>query len=255
LAVLLLASLSLEAAGQTCDLEQTASRGSSSQLVKIKKVIDGDTVRLGDDRLVRFIGINTPEIDHETGQSEPFAEKAREFLQALIDAQQGSILLQYDNEHEDRHGRQLAHVFTLNGKNIQASMIAIGMGVWITVPPNLQYLECYRQSEHEARQQLAGVWGAQFLTPRETTSLTKQDRGFQRMRGKVTRIGRSKKYIWLNFGENVAARVRKDELHHFQDKTFATLKNKIVVIKGWLFPYKKQLVMGLRHPASMEVVN
>jgi len=255
LVTLLLALLSLDAVAQACNLGQTASRGADSQRVKIKKVIDGDTVRLGDDRLVRFIGINTPEIDHETGHSEPFAEKAREFLQALIDAQQGSILLQYDSENEDRHGRQLAHVFTLDGENIQASMIAEGMGVWITVPPNLQYLECYRQSEHKARQQRAGVWNAQFRTPRETTSLTKQDRGFQWMRGKVTRIGQGKKYLWLNFGENVAARVHKDDLYHFQDKTFATLKNKTVIIKGWLFPYKKQLVMGLRHPASMEIVD
>jgi micrococcal nuclease len=251
---LLFALLSLQAMAQPCDLGRSANGNTDSQRVKIKNVIDGDTVRLQDNRLVRFIGINTPEIDHETGQSEPFAEKAREFLQAVIDKQQGYIQLQYDSENEDRHGRQLAHVFALDGENIQASMIAEGMGVWITVPPNLQYLECYRQSEHKARQQRAGVWAAQFRIPKETTSLTKQDRGFQWMRGKVTRIGQGKKYLWLNFGENVAARVHKDDLHYFQDKTFATLKNKIVVIKGWLFPYKKQLVMGLRHPASMEIV-
>ena len=251
---LLFALLSLQAMAQPCDLGRSANGSTDSQRVKIKNVIDGDTVRLQDNRLVRFIGINTPEIDHETGQSEPFAEKAREFLQAVIDKQQGSIQLQYDSENEDRHGRLLAHVFTLDGRNIQALMIAEGLGVWITVPPNLLYLECYRHNERKARQQRSGVWGAQFLTPRETASLTRQDRGFQWMRGKLTRIGHGKKYLWLNFGENVAARVRKDDLYYFQDKTFATLKNKTVVMKGWLFPYKKQLVMGLRHPASMEIV-
>ena len=253
--MLFVAFLSLEASAEVCELRKTASHGGDSQRVNIKKVIDGDTVRLKDGRLVRFIGINTPEIDHETGHSEPFAEKAREYLQTLIDAQQGSILLQYDSEREDRHGRQLAHVFTLDGKNIQANMLAEGLGVWITVPPNLQYLECYRRHEHKARQNKAGVWSAQFREPRKNTSLSRQDRGFQWIRGTVTRIGRGKKYTWINLGEKVAARVHKDDLQYFQDKTFAALENKTITVRGWLYPYKNQLVMRLRHPASMEVTN
>ncbi|WP_455201332.1 thermonuclease family protein [Kaarinaea lacus] len=246
--------LSLEVSAEVCDLRKSASQG-NTQRVNIKKVIDGDTVRLKDGRLVRFIGINTPEIDHETGNSEPFAEKAREYLQTLIDVQRGSILLQYDSEREDRHGRQLAHVFTLDGKNIQANMIEEGLGVWITVPPNLRYLECYRRHERNARQKSVGVWSVQFREPRNIASLTKRDRGFQWIRGKVTRIGHGKKYTWINLGEKVAARVHKDDLQYFQDNTFAALKNKTILVRGWLYPYKKQLVMGLRHPASMEVAN
>lgn len=251
----LLAILSLNVLAQDCNLGDSANQATATQRVKIRTVIDGDTIRLMDNRLVRFIGINTPEIDHETGNSEPFAEKAREFLQALIDAQQGSIILQYDSERQDRHGRQLAHVFTLDGKNIQAKMIASGLGMWITVPPNLMYLECYRKHEQSARQSNVGIWNAQFKQPRKTASLTKQDRGFQWIRGKVTRIGHGRKYIWLNFGNNAAARVHKADLAYFQDETLSKLHNKTLTIKGWLFPYKKQLVMGLRHPASMEVSN
>ena len=221
----------------------------------MKKVIDGDTLRLQDNKLVRFIGVNTPEIDHDTGNSEPVAEAARDFLQTLIDQQQGSILMQVGMEPEDRHGRQLAHVFTRQGGNIQAQLISKGLGVWITVPPNLEYMECYRQQEQQARQQKLGIWAAQFSTPRETTALSRQDRGFLWMRGKVTRIGHGKKYLWLNFGEAVAAQVHKDDLHYFPDPTFDTVKNKTISIKGWLYPYKKQLVMRLRHPASMEMLD
>lgn len=249
----MLAIVSLNVLARDCNLGKTAGQAATSHRVKIKKVIDGDTIRLTDNRLVRFIGINTPEIDHETGNSEPFAEKARDFLQALIDEQQGFILLQYDSELEDRHGRQLAHVFTLDGQNIQATMIAKGLGMWITVPPNLLYLECYRKREQRARQIKAGIWNAQFKEPRKTASLTKQDRGFQWIRGKVTRIGHGKKYIWLNFGNNAAARVHKDDLAYFQNGTLGVFNNKTITIRGWLFPYKKQLVMRLRHPASMEL--
>ena len=250
LVALFFVSLSFDVAAQGCSLDQAVGHR-----VKVKKVIDGDTIRLTDNRLVRFIGINTPEIDHETGNSEPYAEKAREFLQALIDTQQGSILLQYDNEDEDRHGRRLAHVFTIDGKNIQADMIAKGLGMWITVPPNLMYLQCYRQREQSARQINTGIWSAQFKEPKQVSSLTRRDKGFQWIRGKVTRIGYGKKYTWLNFGKNAAARVHKDDLVYFKDNTFSTLKNKTISIRGWLFPYKKQLVMRLRHPASLEIAD
>jgi len=221
----------------------------------VEQVIDGDTVRLHNKKLVRFIGVNTPEIDHQHGNSDPLADTAREFLQTLIDKQQGFILLQADSEPEDRHGRQLAHVFTPQGENIQALLIAEGLGVWITVPPNLKHMRCYRQQEQKARQQRLGVWAAQFRAPSDTASLSRKNRGFVWMSGKVTRIGKGKKYIWLNFGDNVAVQVHKDDLHFFSDPTFMTLKNHTVTIKGWLYPYKQQMVMRLRHPASMEVSN
>lgn len=257
LLILLLAFFAASAAvASDCDLDLPFNQSAGIAQVKVRGVIDGDTVRLQNNKLVRFIGINTPEIDHEHGHSEPLAETAREFLQTLIDRQQGSILMQYDHEAEDRHGRQLAHVFTVEGQNIQAMLIARGLGVWITVPPNLKYLDCYREQEQKARQQRLGVWAAQFEAPHDTALLTRQDRGFVWMRGQVTRIGHGKKYVWLNFGEDeaVAAQVHKNDLHYFSDPTFVTLKNKTVAVKGWLFPYKKQLVMRLRHPASLEVL-
>lgn len=257
LLILLLAFAASATVASDCDLDLPFNQSAGIAQVKVRGVIDGDTVRLQNNKLVRFIGINTPEIDHEHGHSEPLAETAQEFLQTLIDRQQGSILMQYDREDEDRHGRQLAHVFTVEGQNIQAMLIARGLGVWITVPPNLRYLDCYRQQEQKARQQRLGVWAAQFEAPHDTALLTQQDRGFVWMRGQVTRIGHGKKYVWLNFGkdEAVAAQVHKDDLHYFSDPTFVTLKNKTVAVKGWLFPYKKQMVMRLRHPASLEVLD
>ena len=250
----LLLQPSAPAAASNCNLDSSTDPNSIER-VTVDRVVDGDTVRLQNHRLVRFIGVNTPEIDHEKGNSEPLAEAARVYLQTLIDRQQGFILLKYGRELEDRHGRLLAHVFTPQGENIQALLIAKGLGVWIAVPPNLAYLDCYRQQEQKARQQHLGVWTAQFRSPYDTASLGRQNRGFVWMRGKVTRIGKGKKYLWLNFGEKVAAQVHKDDLHYFEDPTFVSLKNKTVTIKGWLYPYKKQLVMRLHHPASMEVLD
>ena len=238
----------------------------TAQKVKIDKVIDGDTVRIASGKLVRFIGINTPEIDHKFGRSEPFAEKARLHLKAIIEKYDGDALLQMGSEKYDRHGRQLSHIFTPEGKNIQADMINKGLGVWIVVPPNLSYINCYRSNEKQARDRTAGVWGEQFRKPRDTKSLTSKDTGFQWIQGKISRIGKGRKNWWLNFEDGasqqlamgkhskVTLRVSNDDLNYFKAHSIEELQNKVVRVKGWLGRYKKQLVMSLRHPASLEIV-
>jgi endonuclease YncB( thermonuclease family) len=239
--------------GATCDLQLP---GDSNQVEKagVRQVIDGDTVRLRDGRLVRFVGINTPEIDHEAGIAEPFARAARDFVRSALDEKGRYLLLHMDRETHDRHGRVLAHVFTADGKNLQAQLIRQGLGLWIVVPPNLGYMACYRAQEQVARQQQRGVWNAQFKQPRDARSLRKQDRGLQWIQGTVTRIGRGKRYLWLNLGNKAALRVDRDDLHYFKDQPLTQLKGKTVTARGWMFPYKRQLVMSLKHPASMQIL-
>lgn len=58
-------------------LTLSAERGSAGEWVKVKRVNDGDTVQLSDGRFVRYIGINTPEINHERNTAEPFGFEAR----------------------------------------------------------------------------------------------------------------------------------------------------------------------------------
>ena len=120
-----------------CSLS-TSQREKSLQ-VKVEKVIDGDTLRLSSGKLVRLIGINTPEIDHKLGNSQTFAEDARDYLRSVVRNSRNELLLLPGIEKEDRHSRLLAHIFSPKGKNIQAEMLHNGLGVWIVVPPNLAY--------------------------------------------------------------------------------------------------------------------
>jgi len=233
----------------------------------VAQVIDGDTIRLSSGKLVRFIGINTPEIDHQYGRSQPFAEKARDQLIAVISKYDYRVLLQFGSELHDRHGRQLAHIFTPDGVNIQANLLRQGLGVWIVVPPNLEFLSCYRNRENHARFAKAGVWGEQFRQARDTKLLGDKDTGFQWIQGKIIRIGKGRANWWLNFEDaidqkqdlqkhsRVTLRVHKDDLHYFNEKQLEDLVNKVVRVRGWVSRYKKQLVMPLRHPMSLEVVN
>ena len=226
---------------------------SSLKRVKVRSVVDGDTVRLMDKQLVRFIAVNSPEIDHEYGLSQPFADQAKNLLESIVRANHNTLLLKIGNEKQDRHGRLLAHVFTPDGDNVQARLLEQGLAFWIVVPPNLELMDCYRLQESLARNKKSGLWANEFSAARNGSALTKNDRGFQIIRGKVTRIGKGKVFTWINIGTKVALRIHKNDMKYFNDVDIEQLKHRTITARGWMFPYKKQMVMSLRHSASMEI--
>lgn len=250
---------------QAEDCRLSAADLHAAQKVSVSEVIDGDTIRLASGKLVRFIGINTPEIDHKLGNSQAFAEKARDRLKTLIAGFNNSVVLRFGSQRTDRYGRQLAHVFTLDGENIEADLLDEGLGVWIVVPPNLDFMACYQAGEKRARDAKAGVWAEQFRQPVDTRLLRNNDTGFQWIQGKIVRIGKGRANWWLNFEDvspqlkqkhsRVTLRVHKDDLHYFEGQLLENLLNKEVRVKGWVSHYKEQLVMSLRHPASLEIVS
>ena len=270
-AILLFTTACVQAVGSACYLQTSQHTERPVKDVIVKTVIDGDTIRLDDGRLVRFIGVNTPEIDHKFGNSEPFAEQARDSLDKMLARHQYQIRLQYGVDSKDPHGRLLADIFTRSGDNIETQLIRAGLGVWIVVPPNLDYMDCYKRQEQYARSHHLGVWRSQFKHPRDVNQLSAQDTGFQWISGKIGRIGKGKKFLWLGFdmltksGKNsakaqkshiytdVALRVNKNDLKYFKETAIESYLNKYVRVKGWLTQYKHQLVMSLRHPASIEV--
>jgi len=246
-----------------CDLG--VAEKSTATSVEVAKVIDGDTVRLTTGKLVRLIGINTPEIDHKFGLSDPGAEQAKIFLQSISARHNDRLVLLEDTDKVDRHGRLLAHLFAPDGANIQSALLERGMGTWIVVPDNFLYLECYRTAEAKARSGKLGIWQEQYKIPRQTSTLNKADLGFQWIQGNIIRIGKSKNNWWLNFRDGaeqttgmkysrVTLRINKDDLHYFKEMSPDDLINKEVRVKGWLTQYKGQFVMSLRHPASLEIV-
>jgi hypothetical protein len=139
-------------------------------------------------------------------------------------------------------------------------MLSTGMAAQIVVPPNVWNVECYRAAEQVARQATKGVWNS-FYQPIPVTELSRQSRGFRVISGRVVRVGESKRSIWLNFPrrpgegnrEGVAVRISRNDLDYFKAWDPRNLKGKQVVVRGWVYPYKKQLVMQLRHPIALEI--
>jgi len=241
--------------------EQTnCAVGTVDETVAVAQVVDGDTLRLRDRRLVRLIGINTPEIGREGKPSEPLAKAARKALQRLL-SNITTVGLRFDQERQDRYGRLLAHVYLPDGTNIEAALLTAGLAAQIVVPPNVMLLECYQAAETSARKAGKGVW-QNVYRPVPVKEVPRNARGFHIIRGRVLQVGESRRSVWLNFQprprdgprEGVAVRIARTDLEWFGDKPLHSLRGKDIIVRGWLSPYKKQLLMRLRHPASMEIV-
>ncbi|HHH49266.1 MAG TPA: thermonuclease family protein [Gammaproteobacteria bacterium] len=225
----------------------------------VAQVIDGDTLRLRDGRLVRLIGINTPEIGRDGRPSEPFAEQARDAVQRML-GRNAVVGLRLGAEPRDRHGRLLAHVYHADGRSLEAALLTRGLAAQIVVPPNLYGLDCYRAAEQVARDHGRGVWRALYR-PQAVESLPRSTRGFRLISGRITSVGDSKYSVWLNFPrkpgerkrEGVALRIPRKDLANFPRGFLRELRGRQVVARGWLFRHKKQLVMVVRHPAALEV--
>nr|GFD19721.1 hypothetical protein [Tanacetum cinerariifolium] len=94
---------------------------------------DGDTLRLSDGRSVRMIGLNAPETGKKGQSAQPFAEAAKRRLQTLVDDSGGQVSLRVGEQATDHYGRTLANVYGRNGANLEAQLLAEGLGYLVAV--------------------------------------------------------------------------------------------------------------------------
>lgn len=93
-----------------------------SEWIAVKKVYDGDTIKLKDGRKVRMIGIDTPELHpneklandvkrtHRDAKTLlKMGKKSYEVLKKAIG--KGPVRLEYDQDSHDKYHRSLAYVF------------------------------------------------------------------------------------------------------------------------------------------------
>jgi len=119
-------------------------------------VYDGDPVLLKNGAKVRYLGINTPEIDHEGNKSEFMAHKAKDFNQKLV---KGALVrLEYDLERKDRYKRVLGYVFLQNGDMVNALLVRKGLAYVISIRPNLKYRDLLLEYQRKAIKERVGIW-------------------------------------------------------------------------------------------------
>jgi len=226
----------------------------------VKRVIDGDTLVLKNKRKIRIIGINTPELGHYPKKAEPLAINAKQFVENTLSLNK-NIKLKFGKQKKDRYGRLLSHVFLMDGRNLGAMLLKKGLATAIVIPPNSLFSNCYFKLETQSREYTskkdASIWKHPFFKYKEANKINKNMTGFSFIKGKVIRVGRSRDSIWLQLAAKFTIRIKRKDFKYFKKIRLDSLnkrqlKNKDLYIRGWVYLWKKELYIQLRHPRMIE---
>jgi len=198
--------------------------------VSVQRVVDGDTLRLSDGRSVRMIGLNTPELGKQGRSDEPFAVAARKRLEALVADSGGRVGLQPGQQAKDHYGRILAHVYSTNGTNLEAQMLADGLGFQVAVAPNVDLVACQQAAERSARQAGRGLWRQSPVLKAEQIRTS----GFAVVSGRVSKVQRNRGGIWIELQDSVVLRVAPNLVGQFDSTRLQTLKGRQIEARGWV---------------------
>ena len=124
--------------------------------LRVKWVVDGDTIVLADGTKVRYIGINAPELARADHLAEPYGEEAKRFNSRLV--KQKKVRLERGVEPNDRFKRQLAYVFLKDGTFVNAEMLSQGYAYLLYIRPNVKYQDTLLAAQRSAMSAKRGVW-------------------------------------------------------------------------------------------------
>lgn len=118
----------------------------------VREVIDGDTIILDNGETVRYVGVDTPEIN------KPMYLEAKARNASLVYGALVRVIV-CGMEERDKYGRVLAWV-TANGVSVNETLIKEGLARTLTIPPcGLVKAKEYRALEREAKTRQLGIWG------------------------------------------------------------------------------------------------
>lgn len=225
----------------------------------VAKVVDGDTLRLRDGRSVRLVGINAPERARDGRPAEPFAEAATKRLQALVATNGGAVGLRLGQRARDHYGRTLAHAYDRQGRNLEAQLLAEGLGYSVAFEPASGLEGCQREAEMSARRQRNGLWQqAKAVSPFDLRS-----GGFALVRGKVEKVQRNRGGLWLEMDGPLVLRVDPKLLRYFDVDELQRLAGRQVEVRGWVVDRARRgnaqaqqarWMLSLTHSAMLEVL-
>jgi micrococcal nuclease len=136
-----------------------SSLPSEAEKVTVRNVYDGDTLTLTDERRVRFLGIDTPEIK----ENQPYSHEAKAYTKDRCDKQDIWISFEPGQTKEDHYGRLLAFVWVKQGSGylcLNEGIVSAGYATAYT--PNkdsqLHNWDKFVQLQNEARSAGRGMW-------------------------------------------------------------------------------------------------
>lgn len=224
---------------------------------RVRAVVDGDTVALGDGREVRLVGIQAPKLPlgRRGFRKWPLADEAKEALEGI--ARGKVVSLSYGGRRMDRHGRALAHLHLEDGTWIQEEMLKRGLARVYTFPDNRAAVPALFKAERAARAARRGIWAHPYYRILRDREAGRHLNSFQLVEGRVAKVASTRGWVYLNFGRDwrrdftIAVPRRALRLFDGRDDALTRLEGKRVRVRGWLRRRNGPMIVAT-HPEQIE---
>ena len=249
-AFFLLLSTPLYAASTDCSIEPAITTAFA-----VKRVIDGDTLRLHDGRGVRLIGLDAPEMGGRGLSAQPYAVQATRRLAALVKANGDAVHLRLGEESHDRYGRVLAYAYDAKGASFAEQLIAQGLAFHAQIAPNTLSADCLVKAEQRAQQATLGLWKSARYTPVQKI----KGGGFNLLQGRIQSVQRNKGGVGLELGHTFTVNIPQQSIAYFTDQAFEQWQGRNVRVRGWVVDRKVRSRADARwrltvsHPSMLEL--
>lgn len=226
------------------------------QIVKVRHVLDGDTVILENSDKVRLLGINAPEKEFEERSAQPYSLEALLSLREMTEGKR--VNLYYGRQKTDSYGRTLGYLESLEGIDLQMMLVSKGYAFVVAFPPDIDRLENYLHAEQRARDERLGVWKDSNHVVLDLDLSPNLNSGFGLFKGRVKSVDHSRKNVRLEFNGGLIATVRHVDWNSFWVGEPEELHNKSVEFRGWIRKSRDKTgarhYLRLRHPSMIQVI-
>ncbi len=136
----------------------------NNSLIKVVRVIDGDTIEIEGKQTVRYIGIDAPELHHPKKSVQCFAKEAFEKNKELVEGKM--VKLEKDVSETDKYKRLLRYVYLYNPPStpealfVNKYLVAEGFAHAATFPPDVKYADVFVSEQRNASTNKKGLWSS-----------------------------------------------------------------------------------------------
>lgn len=126
-----------------------------TETFKVARSIDGDTIKLENGQVVRYIGIDAPETVDPRKPVQCFGKEASREDRKLVEGKK--VILKKDVSETDKYGRLLRYVYVGN-IFVNDYLVRNGYARVFSLPPDIKHQVQFKQAEKEARENKRGLW-------------------------------------------------------------------------------------------------
>jgi endonuclease YncB( thermonuclease family) len=238
---------------------------SDTETGTVAAVIDGETLKLADGRIVRLTGAKAPmpPLGWRGDDPWPLVEEAKEALTALASGK--TVELAFGGRRSDRHGYALAQAFVVEAGNrlwLQKELVARGLARVYALEDNRACIGELLAAENEARAKGVGVWGTSAYRIVDALDLKRLGRlihSYQLVEGKVAAVGEGGGRVYLNFAEDwrsdFTISIERKQLASFAAAGLApkSLAGRHIRVRGFL-AWRNGPMIEATHPEQIELL-